>query len=156
GRYDPALDQWRATSTGASVPEARGEHGAVWTGQEMIVWGGSSGASINTGGRYDPSADSWNGISTSANVPEARSFPTAVWTGSEMIVWGGFGNNAENHYLNSGARYLPSEDRWTPTSVGVNVPDGRYAHTAVWTGAHMIVWGGYRYDNGGYHSINGG
>ena len=27
---------------------------AVWTGSEMIVWGGFAGAYLNTGGRYNP------------------------------------------------------------------------------------------------------
>jgi hypothetical protein len=41
GRYDPATDSWAATPfTGASVPSGRWYHTAVWTGTEMIVWGG--------------------------------------------------------------------------------------------------------------------
>ena len=39
GRYDPVADAWRPTSlTGA--PYQRRHHTAVWTGQEMIIWGG--------------------------------------------------------------------------------------------------------------------
>jgi hypothetical protein len=54
GRYDASSDTWVAT-TANGVPEARAEHTAVWTGSEMIVWGGQSGLSpfvLNTGGRY--------------------------------------------------------------------------------------------------------
>ena len=37
----PCIDQWGVTST-INTPSARGEsHTAVWTGSEMIVWGGS-------------------------------------------------------------------------------------------------------------------
>ena len=43
GRYDPATDSWTATST-TSAPAARYYHTAVWTGSEMIVWGGDSGS----------------------------------------------------------------------------------------------------------------
>ena len=39
GRYDPNTDNWTATST-TNAPEARSNHTAVWTGSEMIVWGG--------------------------------------------------------------------------------------------------------------------
>ena len=39
GRYDPATDSWIATST-ANAPSARVLQTAVWTGSEMIVWGG--------------------------------------------------------------------------------------------------------------------
>jgi hypothetical protein len=53
GRYDPATSGWTATSTGANVPTARTFHSAVWTGSEMIVWGGNGSAvPFNTGGRY--------------------------------------------------------------------------------------------------------
>ena len=39
GRYNPATDSWTATST-ANAPDGRLIHTAVWTGTEMIVWGG--------------------------------------------------------------------------------------------------------------------
>src|SRR5678810_201050 len=87
GRYNPSTDSWTATST-TNAPEARVYHTAVWTGSQMIVWGGDNGTYFNTGGRYNPTADSWTASSTT-NAPAARSFHTVVWTGSEMIVWGG-------------------------------------------------------------------
>src|SRR5947208_15661949 len=85
GRYNPSTDSWIATSL-TNAPSARDLHTAVWTGTEMIVWGGY--LALNTGGRYNPSTDSWTATST-INAPEARRFHTAVWTGSEMMVWGG-------------------------------------------------------------------
>ena len=45
-------------------------------------------------------------------------------------------------HLNTGGRYNPITDSWTATSTA-NAPTGRYAHTAVWTGSEMIIWGGY-------------
>jgi N-acetylneuraminic acid mutarotase len=53
GRYDPVGDDWTATSL-ASAPAARDSHTAVWTGSEMIVWGGriDSDSAGSTGGRY--------------------------------------------------------------------------------------------------------
>jgi len=42
GRYNPAGNSWTAVSiTGA--PSARSYHTVVWTGREMIVWGGYDG-----------------------------------------------------------------------------------------------------------------
>jgi hypothetical protein len=142
GRYDPATDTWGApTSTSGNVPSARTGPAAVWTGTEMIVWGGYNGAFLNTGGRYDPATNTWGAsTSTSGNVPSARYDHSAVWTGAEMIVWGGFNNGVE---LNTGGRYDPATDTWgTPTSTSGNVPSGRDGHAAVWTGSEMIVWGG--------------
>ena len=43
GRYNPSTDSWTATST-TNAPSARAFHTAVWTGSEMIVWGGASQA----------------------------------------------------------------------------------------------------------------
>src|SRR5213595_931439 len=111
----------------------------------MIVWGGRDGfVYYGTGGRYNPNTNSWTATSTT-NAPTARSSHTAVWTGSEMIVWGGHGDfDLLGYYFNTGGRYDPSTDSWTATST-VNAPDGRYRHTAVWTGNEMIVWGGILY-----------
>src|SRR5438270_5036421 len=36
----PCTDEWGATST-TNAPSARYYHTAVWTGSEMIVWGGT-------------------------------------------------------------------------------------------------------------------
>ena len=86
GRYDPTSDSWLATST-SNAPSARDSHTAVWTGSNMIVWGGSR--DLNTGGRYSPNTDSWTATNTTS-APVGRDQHTAVWTGNEMIVWGLF------------------------------------------------------------------
>ena len=141
GRYSPVTDTWRPTSTGAGCPVGRVFHTAVWTGKEMIVWGGYSHESAegrsNTGGRYDPLADSWRATSTTSGCPSPREYHTAVWTGSEMVVWGGATPDGA-----TGGCYSPSTNSWRPTSTGPNCPSGRSDHTAVWTGEEMIIWGG--------------
>lgn len=138
GKYDPATDTWTATST-TNAPMARWLHTAVWTGVEMIVWGGGDNTDfLNTGGTYDPTNDSWEATSTT-NAPAARVHHTAVWTGSEMIVWGGY--NYTNLRMNSGGRYNPATNSWIATST-TNAPEARWDHTAEWTGKDMTVWGG--------------
>ena len=119
-------------------PRCRHGHTAVWTGSEMIVWGGVGAGYFNTGGRYNPSIDGWTATSTT-NAPAGRYDHTAVWTGSEMIVWGGANNST---IFNTGGRYHPGTNTWIATST-TNAPAARVAHTAVWTGSEMIVWGGY-------------
>jgi len=137
GAGDCTNDTWTPTDL-TNAPRGRWYHTAVWTGTEMIVWGGwSSSGDLNTGGRYNPSTDSWTNTRT-VNAPEARRLHTAVWTGSEMIVWGG---TDDVNDLNTGGRYNPSTDSWTGTST-TNAPEARAGHTAVWTGSEMIVWGG--------------
>jgi N-acetylneuraminic acid mutarotase len=140
GRYDPATDTWLVTSI-TNAPTARWLHNAVWTGSEMIIWGGYSDATgeVSTGGQYDPITDSWT-TTTTANTPTARVHHTAIWSGSEMVVWGGYGCNG-NCNFNSGVRYNPQKDSWTPTST-TNAPERRWDHSVEWTGSEMIVWGG--------------
>ncbi len=137
-RYDPVTDRWMSISD-VGAPSIRQNHTAVWTGSEMLVWGGWDGSIVlNTGGRYDPATDSWAGIST-AGAPSRRRFHTAVWTGNEMIVWGGLSGS---NFINTGGRYDPKNDSWEGVSA-TNAPTGRNQHTAVWTGSQMLVWGGY-------------
>ncbi|ANM30623.1 hypothetical protein ABI59_15150 [Acidobacteria bacterium Mor1] len=135
GRYDPTLDQWTPMSD-TGVPDERYDHTAVWTGNELIVWGGREAPadSLNTGGRYDPAADSWQPTAT-LDAPSPRNTHSMVWTGTEMIVWGGL-----SQAPGDGGRYDPIQDTWTPM---VDADHPRGGHAAVWTGSEMIVWGGY-------------
>lgn len=151
GRYNPIADIWQPTPT-FGAPEARGFHTAIWTGSEMIVWGGNGVASpVNTGGRYNPITNTWT-LTPSVNAPAPRFYHTAVWTGSSMIVWGGFDGEA---VLNTGGRYTPGDPSWLSTPA-IGVPAARLYHSAVWTGTEMIVWGGVsfteQFNNGGRFS----
>ena len=150
GIYTPATDSWSPVTT-ESAPSPRNGHAAVWTGSEMIVWGGyqqPSATYLNTGGRYHPASNRWSVIST-VNAPSPRVRPFATWTGSEMIVWGGNGINQTTD-RNTGARYNPATDTWT----SINSNNSLYLsdeHLAVWTGTEMVVWNenelaGARYD----------
>ncbi len=152
GRYDPATDTWTATST-TGAPTPRLNHTAVWTGQRMIVWGGEAeGAIAGPGARYRIETDSWEPMATQGG---ARTNHTAVWTGTEMIVWGGA---VEGVQLNTGARYNPASNTWTPTQswMFLGAPQERTSHVAVWTGTHMLIWGGYYYGSSSVYLDNGG
>ena len=127
---------WEATST-TGAPANHSFNVTVWTGAEMIVWGGGDWPGINTGGRYDLTADSWTATSTSG-APSPRRQLAGVWTGTEMIVWGGVHSP---DYLNTGGRYNPATNTWTATST-TGAPEARSSHVAVWTGTEMIIWGG--------------
>jgi len=64
---DCTNDTWTATTT-VNAPEARVFHPAVWTGSEMIIWGGFNSGALNTGARYNPATDSWTATSM-VNAP---------------------------------------------------------------------------------------
>ncbi|HQO20932.1 MAG TPA: hypothetical protein PK747_00225 [Acidobacteriota bacterium] len=130
----PSEGYWSEISGETGAPAGRQLHTAVWTGAEMIIWGGVNTTSLRTGGRYFPATDSWLPTSTGANVPSARYYHSAVWTGAEMIVWGSGSN--------TGGRYNPSSNTWSATSQGAGCPSSRTMHTAAWTGTEMIIWGG--------------
>jgi hypothetical protein len=49
--FDPATDGWTAISTAGSSPAAQRGSASVWTGSELVVWGGEGGA---TGARFTP------------------------------------------------------------------------------------------------------
>src|SRR5205814_1462933 len=104
-------DTWSPTSI-TSAPTARDGNTAVWTGSEMVIWGGDNLDSnfnqveLNTGGLYNPSTNSWT-ATTLTNAPSARKWHTAVWSGSQMIVWGGFyydSFTATGFWYNTGGR----------------------------------------------------
>ena len=135
--YDPSTDTWSAIDS-SGAPAARGRHTAVWTGTEMIIWGGGGGT--NYGARYNPGTDTWTATSQGTNCPLDRYNHGAVWTGSRMIVWGG--GPSPGAY--SGGVYDPGADAWLPTSTGTNCPGRRteIRYAVVWTGTRMIVWGG--------------
>ena len=85
---ESAGNTWQPTA--ASCPSPRYGHTALWTGTQMIVWGGKGASGyLNSGGRYDPVANTWQPTS-STSAPSIRDLHTAVWTGTQMIVWGGY------------------------------------------------------------------
>ncbi len=144
---DTSTGTWQPLSA-VNAPLAKNFASAVWTGSEMIIWGGYDGTYLNSGGRYDPATDTWQTISTDG-APSARAGHMAVWTGAEMVVWGGFDGTS---YLNTGGRYDPATDTWHSLTT-VNAPGGRSGFTSVWTGAEMLVWGGF---DGTYYLNTGG
>ncbi len=103
--YDPGSGgsgSWAALP-GSGAPSPRFWHTAVWSGREMLVWGGNDGSSdLDTGARFDPALDQWLSMSATG-VPLARSRHAAVWTGNLMFVWGGTNFGVP---LGTGGRYL--------------------------------------------------
>lgn len=131
------VESWTgSTSTVGALAPVEGPT-AVWTGSAMLVWSGSPATAAKF---YDPATDTWFGSPSTVGAPSTRMLFSAVWTGTEMIIWGGVTTFCSGP-LNTGARYNPSTDTWTAMSV-TGAPTPRLAHSAVWTGTHMIVWGG--------------
>ncbi len=134
--WEPFERTWRRLPEPPVAPRA--DHVAVWTGREMVVWGGAGPTASGDGAAYDPRTDRWRRIAAGPLAP--RFGATAVWTGREMLVWGGATEDLDYETPPLGAAYDPRADRWRTLPNGPLV--GRLAHTAVWTGDEMLVWGG--------------
>jgi hypothetical protein len=132
---------WRILST-INAPSSRGGHTAIWTGDEMVVWGGSYKDVpnnltywYNDGYKYNPSNDSWSTISA-IGAPAGRASHKAVYTGGasvnypdkRMVVWGG--NNTGSKF-NTGGIYTIATDTWTSIST-TNAPTARVLFNMVW------------------------
>ena len=144
--FTTETDAWQATARDAGTPTSRTRHTAIWTGQAMIIWGGTtSGVPTATGARYQPAVGAAPGVwtaTTQTGAPSARSGHTAVWTGMQMIVWGGI--DISGNSVASGAQYMPgsgASEGWI-TTTAIGAPSARSGHTATWIGSEMIVWGG--------------
>jgi hypothetical protein len=106
----------------------RSRHVAVWTGREMLVWGGDG----SDAAAYDPASDTWRVLPPSP-FP-ARVGTTAVWTGSEMLLWG-----CTVSCDDRGAAFDPARNTWRTLAPG---PRARVGQVGVWTGRELVVWGG--------------
>lgn len=111
GIYNVNTNSWTSTTV-TEAPSLRVSHSAVWTGTEMIIWGGiNNDIATNTGARFNPISNSW--ISTSTiNAPSPRYSHTNIWTGIEHIIWGGGGDN--NVVYDDGAKYNPISNGYLP------------------------------------------
>jgi hypothetical protein len=140
-RLDPATGVWDTTAPTQLRP--RSDHLAVWTGTEMIVWGGrtiSSGFYVNRfdGAAYDPATDTWRPI---ADAP-LEIIPVAggagLWTGETFIVWG-FPADGGPDTDPEGMAYDPVSDEWT--EIAASGLGFGYFESA-WTGSELLVVGG--------------
>ncbi len=140
---DGAVGAW------TPLPEApiagRDRHVDVWTGTELVVWGGISDPEDANGlarrvlhadgAAYDPARRSWRPIAASPLSPRERA--TAAWTGAEVVVVAG---RDDSGALADAAAYDPATDTWRllpPPRL-----DPRASPGAAWTGTQLLVHGG--------------
>ena len=142
------LNPWKAIATPPAGFEGRYDHSAVWTGSEMIVFGGASAAATKKdGAAYDPKTNSWRLLAAApAHFSKGRKQHVAVWTGSKMIIWGGL--DTDNYYATTNAAYDPKTDTWS--DVKTVAIAGRSGPSSAWTGSEMLIWGGGVNDGAAY------
>lgn len=159
--YRVCDDSWTRMST-TGVPHGITDKVAqrpvgVWTGSELLVWGGfqspsggyEEGEAVSFATRYSAADDVWSDISRDGE-PTARDYSVRLWTGDELLVWGGIAQSGDQSWVNhdDGALYDPKSNGWKAMSSSA-APAGRYAvDRSVWTGEKLIVWGGASYESG--------
>ena len=134
----PLADRWAATT--------------IWTGHELVVWGGCDlsiphcddhrQGPFTDGAIYEPSSDSWRKMAPSPLPPGTR--PSAAWTGTEVIYYAGLLKPGAEDAAGSpiAASYDPARDRWTP------LPDPPFAPRQylgmAWSreSGLLFAWGG--------------
>lgn len=133
--YDPATDSWHVIAS-APITWRLGSV-AVWTGSEIVVWGGGDVRDdIVDGAAYDPIGDVWREI---ADAPISLNLASGVWTGREVIVFGSAldDRNIARTETSVGAAYDPTADTWRELPPSQLSPQ---ATSAVWVGDRMVAW----------------
>ncbi len=107
----------------------RGQHDVLWTGDEMIVWGGADGDNLPTltdGAAFNPETAEWRMLPP---FPIDRATVSrAVWADTRMIV-----TAAEGAFA-----YEPATDEWS--AIGDGLFPSQYAGMTVWTGDVVAAW----------------
>jgi hypothetical protein len=135
--FDPGSDTWRRLPPAPHDPAYR-QTAVVWTGSEMIVFGGGEvdSETAHQGAAYDPETNEWRRI---ADAPVGLNLLSAVWTGDEVIVFGSLlnGRNVAETETSVGAAYDPVTDTWRMLPPSALSPQ---ATSAVFAGGRLIAW----------------
>ncbi len=121
--YDPAANTWRRLASPLSAVGYPGNWDAVWTGEEMLVWGDVNQA-------YDPATNRWRRLPPS---PGGRG-GIVVWTGRELIEWGG---GCCGDVSSDGAAYDPSTNSWR--KIALPPVGGQQSPVGAWTGKELVI-----------------
>lgn len=136
-----AAGRWSVLPAAPIAP--RDQASVVWTGSDLLVWGGVTYGSGNgilraDGAAYNPSTGRWRTLSQAPL--SARYGQVSVWDGTEMIVWGGYALSSSTYAgVNDGAAYAPATDSWRMLPAAPMTPTTQLV--AVWTGSEVVLLG---------------
>lgn len=148
--YDPARDRWR-TIAAFPVGGDRYGPGTVWTGQELLVWGGQRAQAYpavggqeppppaDGGAAYDPARDEWRVLDVAT---EALGLAPTAWTGREILALA-HDDPLQVHAI--------SADLGSVRQMA-DAPSGAMrGENPVWTGSELVLIGGRSddHDRGG-------
>lgn len=141
--YNPVTNTWTPiTNTNAPIP--RSGASAVWSGTEMIIFGGHGQAVadryLNTGARYNPAFNVWTATSTTGAPRVERQ--GAIWTGSRMLISGGSSNIFDivgTPWTQNAYNYDPATDSWTSANF---MTIGKVSHVLLMADDMVLAFGG--------------
>lgn len=132
-----ALTGTDSTAAGDSLPLARLNFSQVWSGDELLVfggWGNSDGEArvvFGDGAAFDPDAETWRPLAASPLEP--RWGHEVLWTGDEMMVIGGVG-------LTDSAAYSPDTDSWRRLDEPAPYLSSGWETASAVEGSNLYVW----------------
>ena len=143
--FNPATNRWRQLPKRAALPAGL----VVWTGREVIGWGGGCcGDASSEGAAYNPTTGTRRTLARSPLAPDQA--PVGAWTGRELIVLVSGINPADGKswpaQLARAAAYNPISDTWRRIAPS---PAVRTRANAVWNGREVLVVGGTGAPRGG-------
>lgn len=141
--YNPTINRWRPLGTEYRFGESRFSPVTVWTGRQVLTWGGGvccGGDPEASGTAYTPSTNRLEALPPS---PLLGRIAAGTWTGTEMVVVGGEGAYDEKMdratVFADAAAYNPATRTWRRLPP---LPAPRRDATATWTGTEVLVVGG--------------
>jgi uncharacterized repeat protein (TIGR01451 family) len=145
-RYNPGNNSWAAIRTAsADLPSAtsRNDHTAVWTGTEMLVFGGRDDNFdlVAQGLRYNLASNSWSTMAT-VGQPLPRIEHGAVWSGDEMLIWAGLAqlSSGSTAIVRGGSGYNPNTNSWRVLPIVHELNKIRGDFLSAWSGTEMLVF----------------
>ncbi len=133
--FDPTTSTWTLTSAAPFAGRASPAFG--WTGDRLLVWGGTGdGGALADGAAYDPATDLWTKLP--AGPLAADDTPVAAWTGRELVVItsGATGSSWTLTGTPAAAAFDPAAGTWRMLPAPP-LPAGLM--DATWTGSELVV-----------------
>lgn len=137
--YDPATNTWTLVTAIANAPSPRWGAWAVWTGTEILVFGGTdtTGAALQSGATHDPVAAQWSPI---ANDSVGHVGPVGGASSTQAVFWGGWGTGSS--LVASAERYNVSTNYWQAAPTASPAPGAVLDAAWAFTGANLYIFGG--------------
>ncbi len=144
--YYPATNTWTTMTTPPAFVQSVNSPSLVWTGSDVIVYGGALNGVDNYSNqalKYNPTSNTWTELAT-LNKPSPRFSYSIKYGGDKLFIWGGFEKQLDNSYIQvgSGAFYNLTDNTWNEIPATSGAPDSRAGSLIEWTGQELYIWGG--------------